>query len=191
MRRPRRGRYALAYPARFADLGVAPLRDGGTTDLRSYPIASRHEDFVMLVEAPGSRLGWAAAMRDDAADIVLSLKNPRDFPVTMLWFSNGGRDYPPWNGRNVGVLGIEEGRAYSSHGYAASAAPNPLSQSGIPTVLELRPEASVEVRHVVGGLPSPEGFGEIAAVEAEANTLRLRAASGAAHSVPYDAAFLE
>ena len=52
---PARGRYALAYPARFTDLGKAPLKDGGTTDLRSYPIASRHEDFVMLVEAPGSR----------------------------------------------------------------------------------------------------------------------------------------
>ena len=70
----------------------------------------------MLVEAPGSELGWAAAMRDDAADILLSLKNPADFPVTMLWLSNGGRDYPPWNGRNVGVLGIEEGRAWSAHG---------------------------------------------------------------------------
>ena len=103
---PARGRYALAYPARFTGLGQAPLRGGGTTDLGAYPIASRHEDFVMLVEAPGSRLGWAAASRDDAADIVLSLKNPADFPVTMLWFSNGGRDYPPWNGRNVGVLGI-------------------------------------------------------------------------------------
>ena len=64
---PSRGRYALAYPARFTDLGKAPLKDGGTTDLRSYPIASRHEDFVMLVEAARlRRLGWAAAVREDA-----------------------------------------------------------------------------------------------------------------------------
>ena len=55
---PKRGRYALAYPARFTNLGKAPLKDGGTTDLRSYPIADRHEDFVMLVEAPASELGW-------------------------------------------------------------------------------------------------------------------------------------
>ena len=188
---PARGRYALAYPTRFTDLGQAPLRDGGTTDLRAYPIASRHEDFVMLVEAPGNRLGWAAAIRDDAADIVLSLKNPRDLPVTMLWFSNGGRDYPPWNGRNVGVLGIEEGRAYSAHGYAASAAPNPLSEAGVPTVLQLRPGGSAQVRHVVGGLPLPDGFAEISSVTAEANVLRLRSSSGAVQSAPFDAAFLE
>ncbi|HWT30753.1 MAG TPA: hypothetical protein VN240_06970, partial [Propylenella sp.] len=92
---PQHGRYALAYPARFTDLAQAPLRDGGATDLRAYPIASRHEDFVMLVEAPGTRLGWAAAIRDDVRDVLLSLKNPKDLPVTMLWFSNGGRDYRP------------------------------------------------------------------------------------------------
>jgi hypothetical protein len=188
---PARGRYALAYPARFTDLGEAPLRDGGATDLRTYPIASRHEDFVMLVEAPGNRLGWAAAIRDDAGDVLLSLKNPKNLPVTMLWFSNGGRDYPPWNGRNVGVLGIEEARAYSSNGYAASAAANPLSNSGVPTVLELRSDGTAEVRHVIGGLPLPKGFAEISSVESERHKLRLRDASGSAYSVPYDPAFLE
>lgn len=187
---PARGRHALAYPAHFSDLGRAPLNDGGATDLRSYPIAARHEDFVMLVEAPESRLGWAAAIRYDAADIVLSLKKPRDFPVTMLWFSNGGRDYPPWNGRNVGVLGIEEARAWSSHGYAASAAPNPLSESGIPTVLDLHADGTTEVRHVIGGLPLPDGWTDVASVEIDGNALTLGDASGASYSAPYHAGFL-
>lgn len=187
---PARGRYALAYPTRFTDLGRAPLATGGETDLRSYPIAARHEDFVMLVEAAGSRLGWAAAIREDAADIVLSLKNPADLPVTMLWFSNAGRDYRPWNGRNVGVLGIEEGRAWSAHGFAASAAPNPLSASGVPTVLHLDPHGTAEIRHVIGGLPLPRGWTEIAAVEAAGNALTLRDASRASCDVPFDAVFL-
>jgi hypothetical protein len=187
---PAKGRHALAYPARFVDLSQAPLAEGGTTDLRSYPIASRHEDFVMLVEAPESGLSWAAAIRHDPADIVLSMKNPADLPVTMLWFSNGGRDYPPWNGRNVGVLGIEEGRAWSANGYAASAAPNPLSQSGVPTVLDLDPDGTAEVRHVVGALPRPEGWTEIAALEVEANELLLTDISGASITVPYDSGFL-
>jgi hypothetical protein len=187
---PARGRHALAYPARFADLSSAPLANGGVTDLRSYPIASRHEDFVMLVEAPGSDLAWAAAVREDGADVVLSLKNPRDFSVTMLWFSNGGRDYPPWNGRNVGVLGIEEGRAFSANGYAASIAPNPLSESGVPTALELRPDTSVEVRHVIGALPLPWGWREIASVESCGDTLMLGDISGEARAVPFDGDFL-
>jgi hypothetical protein len=81
-----------------------------------------------------------------------------------------GRDYPPWNGRNVGVLGIEEGRAWSANGYAASAAPNPLSQSGVPTVLDLDPDGTAEVRHVVGALPRPDGWTQIAALEVEATS---------------------
>jgi hypothetical protein len=185
-----RGRYALAYPSRFTDLGEAPLRNGGVTDLRSHPIASRHEDFVMLVEAPGSRLGWAAALRSDARDVVLSLKNPRDFPVTMLWFSNGGRDYSPWNGRNVGVLGIEEGRAWSAFGYAASIAPNPLSESGVPTAVELKPRGTAELRHVVGAIPLPDGWTEIASVEAGDNVLRVCGDAGRRYDVPFDNGFL-
>ena len=68
-----------------------------------------------------------------------TLKNPADFPVTFVWFSNGGRYYSPWNRRHLGVLGLEEGRAYSAYGHAASIAPNPLSEAGIPTALQLSP----------------------------------------------------
>ena len=187
---PARGRSVFKHPARFEDLRKAPLKDGGTTDLLSYPVAARHEDFVMLVEAPGSRLGWAAAIRDDAGDVILSLKNPADFPVTMLWFSNGGRDYKPWNGRNVGVLGIEEGRVWSANGYKKSIAPNPLSQSGVPTSLVLRPEGSAEVRHVTGALPRRAEWTEIVKVQAGDDALRLADASGATTSVPFDPSFL-
>jgi hypothetical protein len=187
---PARGRSALAYPARFTDLGQAPLKDGGTTDLRSYPITSRHEDFVMLVEAPGKRLGWAAAVRPDAGDIVVSLKNPAVFPVTMLWFSNGGRDYKPWNGRNVGVLGIEEGRTFSAYGHAASIASNALSTSGVPTALQLQPGGTAEVRHVIGGVPLPAGWSEIASVEPSAAALILLDVGGGRTEIPFDASFL-
>jgi hypothetical protein len=187
---PKRGRSAFAYPSRFTDLGRAPLKNGGTTDIRSYPVAERHEDFLMLVEAKGSRLGWAAAVRRGIGDVVLSLKNPKDFPVTFLWFSNGGRDYAPWNSRNVGVLGIEEGRAYSAYGHKASAEPNPLSESGVPTSVSLTPDGAVEVRHVIGGIPLPDGWTEIASVDVEGEALVLTDVGGDRRSVPFDAAFL-
>lgn len=187
---PARGRSALAYPSHFEDLSKVPLKAGGTASLRTYPIASRHEDFLMLVEARGRDLGWAAAVRDDAKDIVLSLKNSGDFPVTMLWFSNGGRDYPPWNGRNVGVFGIEEGRVWSANGYKVSIAPNPLSESGVPTALELQPNSSAEVRHVIGGLPLPKGWSEVGGIENDGNGLRLADVSGGTARIPFDSAFL-
>ncbi len=87
----------------------------------------------MLVEAAGAPLGWAAALRPAERRHHAEPEEPGDFPVTFLWFTNGGRYYPPWNSRHFGVLGIEEGRSLRPDGHAASIAANPLSDAGIPT----------------------------------------------------------
>ncbi len=142
----------------------------------------------MLVEAEDSPLGWAAAVRPDDRDIMLSLKNPADFPVTFLWFSNGGRYYAPWERRHLGVLGIEEGRAYAAYGHAASIAPNPLSEAGIPTALTRGGET--EVRHIVGGLTLPEGWGSVFSIAASGDALTLTGDTGGTLKVPFDGSFL-
>jgi hypothetical protein len=188
---PARGRSVLAYPSRFADPGRVATAQEGTADLTRYPIASRHEDFAMLVEARESRLGWATAERVDAGELFVSLKDPRELPVTMLWFSNGGRDYAPWNGRHEGVLGIEEGRSYGPAGHAGSAAENALSRAGIPTALELDPAGSVSVRNVIGALPVPAGWGAVVRVEARNGELTVDDAAGRRLAAPCDSAFLE
>ena len=187
---PKRGRSRFARSIRFSDLSKLPLADGGSVDLHHYPVAERHEDFVALVEKEDALLGWTAAFRPDAGDIVLSLKNPSDFPVTFLWFSNGGRDYPPWNSRHFGVLGIEEGRAYLAAGHAASIAPNPLSDSGIATSLSLKPDGSVSVRHVIGGVPLPGGWAAIHSIEARNGKLRMTNTEGETVEHPFDSDFL-
>ncbi len=185
-----RGRSAFACSARFTDFSELPLADGGTADLHDYPIAERHEDFVMLVEAVDVPLGWTAAARLDQGDLVLSLKNPVDFPVTFLWFSHGGRDYAPWNGRHRGVLGIEEGRANSIYGHAASIRANPLSDAGIPTSLTLDPSGSVSVSHVLGCVPLPAGWRDIASLHVTDGKLHLTNPDGASVDHAFDDAFL-
>lgn len=187
---PARGRSVFARGVRTADLSALPLADGTSVDLHRYPVAERHEDFVMLVEAPSAHLGWAAALRPDAGDIMLSLKNPRDFPVTFLWYSNHGRDYAPWNGRHGGVLGIEEGRSWLAEGHAASIAPNPLSESGVPTALLLDPDGAVEVRHVLGGVPLPLGWSAIRSMVPADGTLRITGSDGNVVAHPFDIDFL-
>ncbi len=185
---PAMGRSSLLYPSHTEDLGAIPLAAGGTADIRDYPVAQRSEDFVMLVEAQGHRLGWAAALRHGTNDLVLSLKDPAVLPLTLLWMSNGGRDYRPWSGRHTGVLGMEEARCYSAQGHAASIADNPLRRSGVATSFELG--GTVEIRSVLGGLPLPADWTEIAAVEPARDGLRIADRSGAAMIVGYDAAFL-
>lgn len=187
---PARGRGVLAYPSRTADLSALPLADGGTADLHRYPIAERHEDFVMLVEAAGHALGWTAVLREQTGDLLLVLKDPAVLPVTLLWFSNGGRFYPPWSSRHIAVLGIEDARCWSAYGHAASIAENPLSRSGVPTAFSLQPGGAVEIRHVIGALPVPSGWAPVAAVEPGPAGLAVRDEAGAGLSLPYDAAFL-
>ena len=188
---PARGRSLLAGPAETADPTHVPLADGTFADITRYPFADRHEDFAMLVEATGSRLGWFAASRPASGDAMLSLKNPGDFPVTFLWFSNGGRFYPPWNGRHTGVLGVEEGRAYSVHGHRASIEPNPLSARGTPTALDLVPGGEVAVRNVIGAVSLPASGATVTSVEALDGGLGLIFADGERRSVPFDSRFLD
>ena len=187
---PKLGRSHLKYPVRFTDLTQVPMADGGTADLTRYPFAAAHEDFVSLVENPANTLGWAAALRPDQRDIFLTLKNPKDYPMTMMWFSNGGRDYAPWNGRHRGVLGLEEGRTYAGHGHKASIAENPWTRQGIATALTLDPKGEVEVRNAIGGVPLPDGWSDVNSIEIEGAGLVLKGQAGPSVRVPFDAAFL-
>jgi hypothetical protein len=187
---PARGRSKLAYFARFEDTTRAPMADGTFADLTHYPIGQRHEDFVMLVEAEGQDLGWLCAARPDKRDVFISLKNPATYPVTFLWFSNGGRDYAPWNGRHLGVLGVEEGRSFSGNGHRASIEPNDLSRLGIPTALALDPDGAVEVRNVIGGVPVAAGFERVGELRASPGRIELVGSDGSRLAAPYDDAFL-
>ena len=144
----------------------------------------------MLVEAKGAKLGWTAAVRPDTGDIVLSLKNPADYPVTFLWFSNGGRRYAPWNGRHLGVLGLEEGRTYAGSGHKSSIADNPWRRLGIATALVLDPKGEVEVRNVIGGVALPDGWSKVTSISAEPSQLHMVGAGGQTLSIPFDGSFL-
>jgi hypothetical protein len=144
----------------------------------------RREDFVTLVEADHGGPGWTALARQAEEDLVLVLKNPAELPVTMLWFSNGGRDYAPWSGRHRGVLGIEDGRA--AVGHAASIGDNWLKREGVATAFALG--RGVSFRHVIGAVPLSGGEPPQAVTTA---TGRMRlAAGGSTWEVPFDSDFL-
>lgn len=183
---PARGRSMLAYPARTDALDGFPMAAGGTTSLRDYRAGDLREDFVTLIEADHDGLGWTAAAREAEADLFLVLKNPRDLPVTMLWISNGGRDYAPWNGRHLGVLGVEDGRTAAGH--KASIGDNALKREGVATTLRLGGEA--RFRQVIGALPNVGKGSTPADVAAADGGLRLRFTGGNAIIVPFDTAFL-
>ena len=187
---PARGRSLLASPTRTTDPTHFPLAAGGEADITRYPFASRHEDFAIGVEAEGSRLGWTTVARGAEGDLFISLRNPARLPMTMLWFSNGGRDYAPWSGRHVNCLGVEEGLNRNMLGDSIGRSPNPLDAAGMPTGLSLKLGDTAEVRHVIGQVPWG-GDGRIAGMTPVADGIEVKAADGKAEAIPCDLAFLQ
>jgi len=186
---PARGRSALAYPRRHEDPTEFPGGDGAEVNLLRYPWGEAHEDFVAAVEDPASALGWSAVVRPDTGDLVLSLKNPAALPMTMLWHSNGGRDYAPWNGRHRGCLGLEEGAALPVLGLSAAETPDPLAAAGQPGWVTLNPEGTVEVRHVIGAIRWPSGQA-VAGVMLEDDILTVTGDWGAERRLPFRGGWL-
>jgi hypothetical protein len=178
-----RGRSCLAYPKRHEDAADFPGADGGTVNLHRYPWGEAHEDFAAGVEDPASTLGWTAVVRPAEGDLYLSLRNPRALPLTMLWHSNGGRDYAPWNGRHRGCLGVEEGAALPMLGLSSRETPDPLTAAGQPALVTLDPMGTVDIRHIIGAVRWPSGQ-SVAGVMLDGDTLTVTGDWGAEHKLP-------
>ncbi|MEM7694142.1 MAG: hypothetical protein AAF318_06810 [Pseudomonadota bacterium] len=171
---PARGRSALTYPATTQNPAVFPGMSG-PVDLTRYPWAPRHEDFVIAIEA-GDGLGWTAVTRAEG-NLFLSLRNAAMLPMTMLWHSNGGRDYAPWSSRHYGCLGVEEG-------VAGALLPPGDAMAGAALTLG----GTVSVRHVIGALPWPADE-PVAEVTTTADTLHVTGANGHQCARPFNGAF--
>jgi len=186
---PALGRSILAYPGQTTDLTAFPLSGGGEADLTQYPPGERHEDFLTLIEAPGRKLGWSVVSRKAEQDRIIVLKCPHVLPVTMLWMSNGGRDYAPWSGRHTGVLGIEDARA-SPLGHLDSCGENEFTRAGVATAFELGKQRRTVIRQVIGACAVQSGEGKLVDVSAEKDSLMLHFHGGATRSLNYDPEFL-
>jgi hypothetical protein len=183
--------HRFAYPANGIDLSKFPSVDGGHVDLHHYPSETGHEDFVTLVEADGAHFGWTAVTRFAEDDIVLFIKDPRVMPVTMMWQSNGGRDYAPWNGRHTGVLGIEDGCCAGIATLDEAAADNPVVREGVATTLTLRSDLRTQVRHAIAVVPRPAGWAGVAKVTPSTAGLLLTSLDGVELDVAFDLGFFD
>ncbi len=178
---PARGRSALISAAQSKDPRQFPGRDG-PVDLTRYPWNPRHEDFVVGIEARGHALGWTAVTRPKEKDLYLSLRDPRQLPMTMLWHSNGGRDYAPWSGRHFGCLGVEEGAAEHMLGVSSEA-----DLSG-PGALTLNAYGTAEVHHVIGAIDWPSGE-PVAEIRRDGDAIEIRGEGRALQRVPFRGSF--
>ncbi len=184
------GYSALKTGARFRTLDRVPLSAGGTADVSTYPARRGFDDLVMLTADAKLPFAWSAATFPGERYVWFALRDPRVLRHTILWISNGGRHYAPWNGRHTAVMGIEDTTGYFHLGLAESARANPLNRAGIPTTLALNPQHPTTVNYVVGVAAIPAGFDRVSNIVATKTGVELRAVSGQRATAKLDLGFL-
>ena len=94
-----------------------------------------------------------------------ALKDPKVLSSTIFWLSNGGRHYSPWNGRHLGVMGLEEVTSYFHQGLSASARSNPFSRSGYRTRHTLDARRALMVNYIMAVAKIPSGFRRVRSIK--------------------------
>ena len=191
--RPEERGYSILKPdAAIEDLTRCPTIDGETTDLTRYPSRRGYEDLVMLCAAEGLRFGWTAFALPKLGYVWFSLKDPRVLVSTLLWMSNGGRHMPPWNGRHVNVIGLEEITAFFHEGLASSAKKNFINEMGVPTHRVLKPNETHSIPFIQGVARIPLEFKGVSRIEAaDKEALRIVDEAEREVTVAVDWKFLE
>ena len=182
---PARGRSLLKYPQQIESLGRVALADGGFADASFYPFAQRHEDFIALVEREGGRIGWSAALAQKDGFLFFAVKDAMALPETLLWMSNGGRDYAPWSGRHTHVLGIEEA-ATSFHVNGERVGGADLKRA---TGVQLGEGKTSVIRYAFGAIKAPEGWTRVADIQISNGAIALTDVGGGTEMIAFDSGF--
>jgi hypothetical protein len=181
----------LLQGAEFSSLGAAPLRGGGTADLREVPGMIGYTDFVMGAVPEQLALGWSCVVNP-----VLGLAYLCFFPGRIglpdgeiaasfneLWMQYGGRPFPPWSLEEGGAdrtfcLGTENGTSHFGNGLGyARARPELL---GRPTLVEVPARGARTLSYGVAlvALDAALVREGVSAVEAETGAMVLKGTHG-------------
>jgi hypothetical protein len=159
---PRKGGYPSLLPgARFDRLDAVPMANGEFADLTRYPAREGFEDLVQIFTDPSLDFAWNAVTFPEERYVWFALRDPKVLTGTILWHSNGGRHYAPWNGRHRRVLGIEDVTSYMHDGLAVSVAENDATRAGFQTHFDLRRDAKLAVNVIFGVAAVPSDFGHV------------------------------
>ena len=108
--------------------------DGSTCDVTCLPLARSTEELLMLCNVADGSV--TLRNRPQGCRITLSW-DARLLPNCLLWLSNRGRTFAPWNGQNL-CLGIEPIAAAFDLGEDVSSHDNPLRRKDVCTSLPFK-----------------------------------------------------
>ena len=184
--------YSMLKPgAEFQSLRNVPTITGEAADLTRYPARRGFDDLVMLVNDLNVGFAWTAVTFPRERYVWFALKDPHVLRNTILWISNGGRYYAPWNGRHVNVMGVEETTSYFHIGLAESARRNALTARGVPTAVMLHDDRPLTVNYIIAVASIPTGFDRVATIKRDNGGVTLQSESGRRVHTVLDVDFLK
>src|SRR5688500_4977183 len=184
------GYQSLRPGAGVRSLKPLPRQDGSHADPAVLPARAGYDDLVWLAAPARLPLAWSAVTFSRPHYVWFALRDPRMLRSTLLWMSNGGRHYSPWNGEHTRVLGIEDVTANFHYGLAESARSNPLRRRGIATTVALHRSRPTTVRYIMGVAAVPSGFDRVADIRPAGEGVELVASNGQRTNVRIDLEFL-
>jgi hypothetical protein len=131
-------------PAQVCDgLRAVPMADGSTRSFETLPLPFDSEELLLVTGHNGeARL----TNRVERYRVVMNW-DASVFPSVLLWVSNRGRRFAPWNGRFLG-LGVEPVSSAFDLGYAHAVNPrSPLRALGVPTATRFAPERDLVTKY--------------------------------------------
>ena len=184
------GKSLLKYPQKFNSLKEVKLFDNSISDLTIYPTLENHEDLLMLVSDTSLPFSWSAASCPESGWLWFTLKNPKILSSTILWMSNGGRNYLPFSGRHKNVIGIEEVTSYFHLGHKASIEDNEINKLGYKTFIELNPKEKFIVPYIFGLTEIPNNFKVVKNIESVKDGINIIDENNVSIFVKVDLCFL-
>jgi hypothetical protein len=140
----------LLPDATFASLDAVPTLAGPPLSLERLPLDSRNEELVQLCGVSGD-----VVLRYPGEGFQVRLSwDTSHLPSVLLWVSNRGRTFAPWNGRHL-ALGIEPVCSAFDLGPAVSTGTNPIAAQGVATAMDFAPDRPFTTSYRIAVEPLP------------------------------------
>jgi hypothetical protein len=124
---------------------VCAAGENKTQDVTRLPLNCETEELILVLGHNGMAM---LTNHDERYSVALSWDQEM-FPACLLWLSNRGRGYCPWNRRFLG-LGVEPIRSAFDLGVTVSQSRcNPLWRSGIPCTYTFSPAQDLETKYSI------------------------------------------
>lgn len=127
------------------DITNMPMANGESIDMTQLPLGFATEEVIMLA---GVKDGLVCLENHDEGYRAILEFEADKIPNVLLWVSNRGRQFEPWNGRNL-CLGIEPIASAFDFGTDISRSDNTLSRRGVKTCVNIGKDAPFEFSYKI------------------------------------------